>query len=88
MLIHFIKKSVKTWKSQEKLLKKHKVREMSKNHFWSVSHSPSGAQYTLFFFYKQSIFNPRPKNCLNFSKKLPQKLFSNYLVDGRLTSFV
>ena len=23
------------------------------------------------FFYKQSIFDPRPENCLNFSKKSP-----------------
>ena len=29
-------------------------------------------QYT--FFYKQSIFDPPPKNCLSFSKKLPQKI--------------
>ena len=40
------------------------------------------------FFYKQSIFNPCPENCLSFSKKLPQKLFSNCLVDGLLTSIV
>ena len=26
------------------------------------------------FFYKQSIFNPRPENCLIFSKKPPQKI--------------
>ena len=25
------------------------------------------------FFYKQSIFEPRPENCLSFSKKSPQK---------------
>ena len=25
-------------------------------------------------FYKQSIFDPRPKNRLSFSKKLPQKI--------------
>ena len=42
----------------------------------------------LFFFYKQSIFDPRPENCLSFSKKSPQKLFSNCLVDGLLTSIV
>ena len=30
-------------------------------------------KYTLFL-YKQSIFDPRPENCLNFSKKLPQKI--------------
>ena len=26
------------------------------------------------FFYKQPIFDPRPENCLSFSKKLPQKI--------------
>ena len=26
------------------------------------------------FFYKQSIFDPRPENCLSFSKELPQKI--------------
>ena len=26
------------------------------------------------FFYKQSIFDPRPENCLNFSKKSPPKI--------------
>ena len=26
------------------------------------------------FFYKQSIFDARPKNCLSFSKKSPQKI--------------
>ena len=40
------------------------------------------------FFYKQSIFDPRPENCLSFSKKSPQKLFSNCLVEGLLTSIV
>ena len=39
-------------------------------------------------FYKQSIFDTHPENCLSFSKKLPQKLFSNCLVDGLLTSIV
>ena len=39
-------------------------------------------------FYKQSIFDTRPENCLSFSKKLPQKLFSNCLVDDLLTSIV
>ena len=29
---------------------------------------------TPLFFYKQSIFDPRPENCLSFSKKLPQKI--------------
>ena len=29
----------------------------------------------IFFFYKQSIFDPRPENCLRFSKKMPQKIF-------------
>ena len=40
------------------------------------------------FFYKQSIFDPRPQRCLSFSKNYPQKLFSNCLVDGLLTSIV
>ena len=31
-----------------------------------------GCDYT--FFYKQFIFDPRPKNCLGFSKKSPQKI--------------
>ena len=26
------------------------------------------------FFYKQSIFDPHPENCLSFFKKLPQKI--------------
>ena len=26
------------------------------------------------FFNKQSIFDPRPENCLSFSKKSPQKI--------------
>ena len=44
--------------------------------------------FTPFSFYKQSIFDPRPENCLSFSKKSPKKLFSNCLVDGLLTSIV
>ena len=40
------------------------------------------------FFYKQSIFDPCPENCLSFSKNSPQKLFSSCLVDGLLTSTV
>ena len=42
--------------------------------------------YPTLFFNKQSIFNPRAKNCLSFFKKPSQKLFSNYVVDGLLTS--
>ena len=34
------------------------------------------------FFNKQSIFDSSPENCLSFSEKSPQKLFSNCLVDG------
>ena len=30
-------------------------------------------EYT-FAFYKQFIFDPRPENCLSFSKKYPQKI--------------
>ena len=40
------------------------------------------------FFYKQSIFDPRPENCLSFSKNRPKGMFSNCLVDGLLTSIV
>ena len=31
-------------------------------------------RYLHLFFYKQSIFDPRPENCLSFSKKSPQKI--------------
>ena len=31
------------------------------------------SRYT-FFLNKQSIFDPRPENCLSFSKKSPQKI--------------
>ena len=31
-------------------------------------------QRVTLFFNKQSILDPRPKNCLSFSKKLPQKI--------------
>ena len=32
-------------------------------------------KYVLYtFFYKQSIFDPRPENRLSFSKKSPQKI--------------
>ena len=33
-----------------------------------------GLKYNTFFLYKQSIFDPRPKNCLRFSTKPPQKI--------------
>ena len=36
------------------------------------------------FYYKQFIFYLHPENCLSLSKKSPQKLFSNVLVDGLL----
>ena len=32
-----------------------------------------------FFFYKQSIFDHRPENCLSFSKKLPPKVVQQLL---------
>ena len=34
------------------------------------------------------MFDPRPENCLSVSKKSPQKLFSNCLVDGLLASIL
>ena len=39
--------------------------------FYSVC---MGKQGTHFFFHKQSIFDPRPENCLRFSKKSPRKI--------------
>ena len=30
--------------------------------------------YVHLFFHKQSIFDPRPENCLSYSKKSPQKI--------------
>ena len=47
--------------------------------FWSPLQSnifdflKIGKRYTPFF-YKQSIFDPRPENCSSFSKKWPQKI--------------
>ena len=35
--------------------------------------NPKETADTHFFFYKQSIFDPRPENCLSFSEKSPQK---------------
>ena len=55
-------------------------------YFWLYRKAMSFLQYT--FFYKQSSFGPRFKNCLNFSKNLPPKLFSNCLLDDLLTSIV
>ena len=41
----------------------------------SVSVSSYGQIFLLYtFFYKQSIFDPRPENCLSFSKKSTQKI--------------
>ena len=55
-----------------KLLKnwpKDKFLNLESRSFENVSFS----QYT-FFLNKQSIFDSRPKNCLSFSKKSPQKI--------------
>ena len=38
----------------------------------SVRSEVTSQKYTVF--YKQSIFDPRPENCLSFSKKSPQKI--------------
>ena len=43
-----------------------------------------GKKFVHIFFNKQSIFDPRPENCLIFTKKL----FSSCLADGLLTSIV
>ena len=51
----------------------------------SSVHKVSDGTWMSFFFYKQSIFDPHPQNCLSFSKKSPQKivqqLFSRWSVN-------
>ena len=42
--------------------------------FLIKSLNPSINEKLHLFFYKQSIFDPRPENCLSFSKKLPPKI--------------
>ena len=39
-------------------------------------------------FFKHTIFDPRPENCLAFLKSCHKQLFSNCLVDGLLTPIV
>ena len=51
-----------------------------------LSQNCAEKQIAPFFLYKQSIFDPRPKNCLSFLKHRPKKSFSKCLVDGLLTS--
>ena len=50
----------------------------NKKTFFIVFEWPYKISYTVTwstpFFYKQSIFDPRPENCLSFSKKSPQKI--------------
>ena len=41
-----------------------------------------------FFLYKQSILDPLPEKLFKLFSNHPQKLFSNCLVDGQLTSIV
>ena len=45
------------------------------DHFaiFMTTERPKNREY-IPFFYKQSIFDPRPENCLSFSKKSPQKI--------------
>ena len=51
--------------------------------FQTTCYNHTCLQYT--FFYKQFIFDPRPENCLSFSKKSPQKivwqLFSSWSIN-------
>ena len=46
---------------------------------------PFGKTFYTFCFYKQFVFDPHPQNCLNFSKKSPQKialqLFSRWSIN-------
>ena len=50
----------------------HKVRYSQVNVIVTRENSDFYTKYT--FFYKQSIFDPRPENCLGFSKKSPRKI--------------
>ena len=53
--------------------------KFTRKHLWNtffteqLRTTASGVSYYTFF-YKQPIFDRRPKNCLGFSKKLPQKI--------------
>ena len=58
------------------------MRNDSESHYFSA---PLWNKPNTLFFYKQSIFDPRAKTCLRFSKTSPQK---NCLVDGLITSIV
>ena len=39
----------------------------------NITHQFEGKLWSTPSFYKQSIFDPRPENCLSFSKKSAQK---------------
>ena len=77
-------------KKTELVIFKHQKKKLDSPIKIKLSHKrlyPSkSVKYT--FFYKQSIFDPRPENCLSFSKNRHKKLFSNCLVDYLLTSIV
>ena len=47
--------------------KKTPKNKKKQNIFWNLDVGPN---YYTFVLYKQSIFDPRPENCLSFSKKL------------------
>ena len=52
---------------EKQLVKKPGISRLTDN-----TNLEENSNYT--FFYKQSIFDPPPKNCLSFTKKLPQKI--------------
>ena len=51
------------------------MKNRSQRYYINRPRPKHGPKYiTRFFFYKQSIFDPRPENCLSFSQKSPQKI--------------
>ena len=58
-------------------------RKMAENQHTATKHKM--VRVHLFFFNKQSIFDPHPEKCLSFSKKSPQKivwqLFSRWSIN-------
>ena len=58
--------------SKGKIIKKLLDREKEKKS--TLFEKKKEAAASTSFFYKQSIFDPRPENCLSFSKKSAQKI--------------
>ena len=75
-----LRERVKYLESENKFLKddifnKQKlIDKLLENNNKLVDHQSHHAPVQYTFFYKQSIFDPRPENCLSFSKKSPPKI--------------